>query len=230
MSIAYDHARDAVRWVYDHRISTPSILDLPAYFPNARRFTERWDDIRGEALTVARTIQKVPRFHEIMAEQADISAQDGRDWRMFILKAYGVEHRENLAQCPVLESIVSASPEVVSAVISFLAPRKVIPTHRGPFRGILRFHLMLSVPLMPDGRPAAPLVVDGQEFRLGNGDALLWDDTFPHSASNDSDDIRIALLLDVWRKDMPFDMEMLSRMVLRLIQANIRVRGIAYAG
>ena len=63
------------------------------YFPNAKRFTDRWTDIRREALAVAGMLNEVPRFHDIMPAQADISANDGRDWRMFIMKAYGVTVR-----------------------------------------------------------------------------------------------------------------------------------------
>jgi len=226
----YDHAGDAVRWLYDRRIATPSVLDVQRYFPNAARFSERWPDICNEALDLAVAIEKIPRFHEIMHEQMEISAGDGRDWRMFILKAYGIAERRNMQRCPVLASILATTPEVMSAAISFLAPRKVIPVHRGPFRAILRFHLMLSVPVGGDGRPRASLTVDGREYRLANGDSLLWDDTYPHAVLNDSDEVRIALLLDVWRKGMPWDMETLSRALLVAIRAGIRMRGIAYAG
>ena len=100
-------------------------------------------------------LDKVPRFHEIMRSQADISANDGRDWRMFILKAYGVEIEQNVERCPTVAALLEQTPEVVSCVLSFLAPGKHIPKHRGPFRGILRFHLMLSMPSDADGvRPA----------------------------------------------------------------------------
>jgi aspartate beta-hydroxylase len=86
----YDRAAGAVRAIYDSRIATPATLAPEHYFPNAKRFAERWTDIRREALGVAGQINKVPRFHDIMPAQADISANDGRDWRVFIMKAYGV--------------------------------------------------------------------------------------------------------------------------------------------
>ena len=82
--------------------------------------------------------QRVPRFYEIMPEQTSISANDMRDWRMFILKAYGAEFPRNMAVCPTLAALVTASRHVLSASISFLAPGKHIPEHRGPFRGVLR--------------------------------------------------------------------------------------------
>src|SRR5262249_32150626 len=91
----YDRAGNIVRKIYDKRIAGPPVLDESAYFPNAALFAESWQEIRAEALAVARRLETVPRFHEILPEQAPISAQDERDWRVFILKAYGLEVAEN---------------------------------------------------------------------------------------------------------------------------------------
>ncbi|MGC1694951.1 MAG: aspartyl/asparaginyl beta-hydroxylase domain-containing protein [Pseudolabrys sp.] len=226
----YDRAAGAVRAIYDRRITTPATLDAEHFFPNAKLFTGRWTDIRDEALAIAATLNKVPRFHDIMPAQADISANDGRDWRMFIMKAYGVTMPKNLERCPTVAALLDEAPEVVSAVLSFLAPGKHIPKHRGPFRAILRYHLMLSVPCDGNGRPACELNVDGVPYLLGDGENLLWDDTFPHEAWNRSDHVRIALLLDVWRKDMPADIALLSNTILLATKAAIRIGGMSYGG
>jgi aspartate beta-hydroxylase len=107
-----------------------------------------------------------------------------------------------------------------------MAPRKHIPSHRGPFRGVVRFYLGLSVPRRADGRPAAVLTVDGTEYRVGDGEWLLWDDTYPHEVTNESDEIRSVLLLDVWRRDMPLDMELFSRLLIGAVGAGVRWRGV----
>jgi aspartate beta-hydroxylase len=226
----YDRAADAVRAIYDRRITTPATLDTGRFFPNAERFTERWTDIRREALGIAGMLGNVPRFHDIMPAQADISANDGRDWRVFIMKAYGVTVEENLRRAPTVAALLAEAPEVMSATFSFLAPGKHIPEHRGPFRAILRFHLILSMPQDDSGRPACVMNIDGVPYRLGDGESLLWDDTYRHEVWNTSDDVRIALLLDVWRKDMPADMALLSRVILLGTQAVIRVGGLSYGG
>ncbi|MBV8538029.1 MAG: aspartyl/asparaginyl beta-hydroxylase domain-containing protein, partial [Alphaproteobacteria bacterium] len=119
------------------------------------------------------------------------------------------------------------SPDVLSASISFLAPGKHVPAHRGPFRGVLRFYLGLSVPLADDGRPAAVLRVADTEYRIGDGDCMLWDDTFTHEVWNHSREVRSVLLLDVWRRDMPIDMVLFSKTLIALVRAGIRVRGVA---
>jgi aspartate beta-hydroxylase len=226
----YDRAADTVRAFYDRRITTPATLDATHYFPNAERFIERWTDIRREALAVADTLERVPRFHDILPTQADISANDGRDWRMFIMKAYGVTLEKNLRRSPTVAALLDEAPEVVSATFSFLAPGKHIPEHRGPFRAILRFHLMLSMPHDDSGGPACVMNIDGVPYRLGDGESLLWDDTFRHEVWNRSDQVRVALLLDVWRKDMPADVALLSQTILLATKAVFRTRGISYGG
>lgn len=226
----YDHAVGAVRSYYDRRIDTPATLEAAHYFPNANRFIAAYPAIRGEALAVRETLHQVPRFHELMPQQRDISAGDGRDWRMFIMKAYGVTVAENLRRCPTVATLLEDTPEVLSCVLSFLAPHKHIPAHRGPFRGILRFHLMLSMPLAADGRPACELNIAGVPHRLGDGESLLWDDTYPHEVWNRSDTVRIALLLDVWRKDMPADAALLSRALIAMAKVWIRTQGVSYGG
>jgi aspartate beta-hydroxylase len=226
----YDHAVGAVRAIYDRRIDTPARLDASHYFPNAERFVGAYSDIRREALGIISVLHNVPRFHDLMPQQEDISAADGRDWRMFIMKAYGVTVEENLARCPTVAGLLAQAPEAVSCVLSFLAPGKHIPQHRGPFRAILRFHLMLSMPYDADGVPACELNIDGVPYRLAEGESLLWDDTYPHEVWNRSDQVRIALLLDVWRRDMPKDVALFSHALMAAAKAVIRVKGVSYGG
>ncbi|MFC4763934.1 aspartyl/asparaginyl beta-hydroxylase domain-containing protein [Dyella koreensis] len=214
MSRLYDLSSQALRALYDRRIVNPPVLDIDARFPAARHFVEAWPALRDEALALTPRLHAVPRFHELMSEQTAISTHDGHDWRMFLLKVYGHPIGPNMAACPRLAALINASPDVLSATLSLLAPHKHVPQHRGPFKGVLRFQLGLSVPLAADGRPAAVLRLAGEEHRIGNGQALLWDDTYPHEVWNDSDEWRIALLLDVRRRGMPVDMALLSRLLI----------------
>jgi aspartate beta-hydroxylase len=226
MTGTYTLAVAGIRSLYDWRLSGPPILSLARDFPGGAVFARDWRLIRDEAIAVSQRLREVPRFHEIMTEQTAISDNDGRDWRMFILKAYGIEQPRNMAACPRLASLVRDLPEVLSASFSFLGPRKHIPPHRGPLRGILRFYLMLSMPRAADGRPAATLKVAGVEHRLEEGEFLLWDDTYEHEAWNSSDEVRVVLSLDVRRPSMPPDMRLLSAGLIRLVRLGIRLRGL----
>jgi aspartate beta-hydroxylase len=226
MHSLYEHGANLVRRVYDSRIKGPPVLDAGEHFPDAARFAEAWQSIRDEATALAERWPTIPRFHEIMPEQADISANDGRDWRLFILKAYGVASARNMAACPTLASIVTRIPDVLSASLSFMEPGKHVPAHRGPFRGVIRFYLGLSVPKLADGQPAALLKIAGEEHRIGEGQWLLWDDTYFHEVWNGGNTVRSVLLLDVWRRTMPLDMRLLSRAVIAAVGAGVRLRGV----
>jgi aspartate beta-hydroxylase len=222
----YNHGAWLVRQIYDKRIEGPPILDAATYFPDAMKFAAAWREICAEADAVMQQFAQIPRFHDIMPEQADISANDGRDWRLYVLKAYGVEHRQHMAHCPALARIVADSPDVLSASLSFMESGKHVPPHRGPFRGVIRFYMGLSVPRRADGVPAALLKIDGVEYRIGGGEWLLWDDTYRHEALNAGDTIRSVLLLDVARRSMPADMRLLSSAMIAAIAAGVRWRGV----
>jgi aspartate beta-hydroxylase len=225
MNFLYDQTAAVIRNIYDSRLDGPPVLD-DTQFPHGAKFRAAWRELREEALTLTARLNHIPRFHEIMREQTAISANDQRDWRMFILKAYGTEVPRNMAACPVLAGIVASSPDVLSASYSFLAPGKHVPAHRGPFRGVLRYYLALSMPTGEDGKPAAVLRIDGTDYRLDDGDDMVWDDTYTHEVWNPSDEVRTVLLLDVWRPGMPVDMKLFSRALIAIVRAGIRWRGI----
>jgi aspartate beta-hydroxylase len=229
MSRFYDLLKDAVGRVYDARIDAPAVLDIEVAFPAAQAFAAQWRAIRDEAQNLAERVGALPRLHDIMPEQEPISDNDGRDWRVFMLKAYGVEFAQNMARCPALSRLVKATPDVLSASFSLMAPHKHIPAHRGPFRGILRFTMSLVMPRRPDGTPATVLKVAGAEFRLPEGQPIVWDDTYVHEAWNESTEWRIALVMDIRRRGLPFTLQILSALLIWFIGAMIRLRGVRHA-
>lgn len=228
MTDIYSHAGDALRWIYDRRIDAPPILNADRDFPNGVRFADAWRVLRDEALAIR--MDRIPRFHDIMGEQEAISANDGRDWRMFVMKAYGATVQENLARCPTVARLLEECPEVLSATFSYLAPGKHIPVHRGPFRGIMRFHVGLSMPRNDAGDLGAVLWIAGEPHMLEDGGTLLWDDTYPHEVLNTTNRVRVALLLDVWRPRQPADMAALSSVIVGTARAFAKRRPEAFVG
>lgn len=179
-------------------ITTPPILETDAYFPAHQALKAAYPALRAEALAVFAANPNVPRFHDILSTQTRISASDGKNWRMFMVRSYGHTIARNAAQTPELTRFLKDHPEVTTAALSYLDPGKHIPRHRGPFRGILRYHLCLYAP--DCGTGAAPwLSVADTRIPYVEGGDLLWDDTVPHEVLNPGPNPRIALLLDVRR-------------------------------
>lgn len=226
MSLAYNLVRSGMTGIYNTFIKTPPVLNMQQYFPGASEFTDNWEAIRAEAMSLIDDIQSVPRFHELMPEQYKLSSHGEKEWRMFILRAYGLDISENMGKCPQLARLVQSNPAIKSASVSFLAPGKQVPTHTGPFRGITRFYMGLQVPLSADGKPGVRLTIDNESYRLGNGDALLWDDTYPHSVENETEEWRIALLLDVYRANMSGPLRAFTNTIIGLARVSIKWRKI----
>ncbi|MGE5624178.1 MAG: aspartyl/asparaginyl beta-hydroxylase domain-containing protein [Bacillota bacterium] len=210
MASFYDAASGALRGVYDRHVRTPPVLEVDRYFPGHRAFEREWRAIRAECLSLMGEMGAIPEFHELMAEQAALSKYGGRYWRLFVLRAYGANHRANQALCPTLRRLLAEDRAVTSAAFSILEGGKHIPAHRGPFRGVLRYHLPLVIPADAPNR----LRVDGESYVLREGRGILWDDTYEHEAWNDSRGPRAVLLLDVLRPGMPPALGFLTRAIV----------------
>ncbi len=79
-----------------------------------------------------------------------------------------------------------------NAMFSALAPHTEIPPHHGETNARLVVHLPLVVPNNCLYR------VGFEQRRWEVGKVLIFDDTLEHMARNDSDELRVVLIFDVW--------------------------------
>lgn len=224
MTIFYDAVSTTLRSFYDRHIATPPILDRDRYFPDHVVFENNWREMREECLKLMRDMALVPHFHEVMPEQRPLSEHGAKFWRLLVLRAYGVDHPDNQAKCPFTAALFRGNEAIRSVAISFLEAKKHIPPHRGPFRGVLRYHLGLVIPLNADGSSTNRLRVDGVTHELYEGKGMLWDDTYVHEAWNDSESVRAVLLVDIVRPDMPRLLTALNNAILFLLRLWIALR------
>jgi hypothetical protein len=70
-----------------------------------------------------------------------------------------------------------------TAMFSILQPGKHLPPHRGPYKGLLRVHLGIDVPVAAD---ASWIEVGGTRLHWQEGKIVVFDDTFVHHAANDA--------------------------------------------
>ena len=109
-----------------------------------------------------------------------------------------------IAQLPMPE-IRGFSP---NAMFSLLAPGAHIPPHVGVANTRLVCHLPLIVP-------------DGCWFRVGaetrpwrRGEAWIFDDTIEHEARNESEAVRVILIVDIWHPGLgPIERDAISAMM-----------------
>jgi len=123
-------------------------------------------------------------------------------WSAFHLLEKGEPVPANADRCPVTMSVLADMPQprVVQrspvAMFSLLKPQTRIPPHHGVANTRLVVHLPLVVPA-------------GCGFRVGNetrewkvGQAWVFDDTIEHEAWNDSDELRVVLIFDIWHPSL----------------------------
>ncbi|TDJ57803.1 MAG: aspartyl/asparaginyl beta-hydroxylase domain-containing protein [Nitrospina sp.] len=80
-------------------------------------------------------------------------------------------------------------------MFSILPVNGQLTRHLVPLACSLRYHLGLDTPNSDD----CFINVDGVSYSWRNGKALLFDETYPHYARNDSDQYRLILMCDVER-------------------------------
>jgi hypothetical protein len=162
------------------------------------RLEDEWRTIRRE-LDVLMDNRKFPSFDQIDRLQTWLATYGGRRWRVFVLCAFGQWLEENCAACPETTRLLRETPRLQMAMFSVLEPGKEIPWHRGPYKGVLRYHLGLRIPV---GGPCY-LEVGDQRYSWNEGVGVVFDDTLRHRAVNDADEPRVVLFLDLVRPAMP---------------------------
>jgi ornithine lipid ester-linked acyl 2-hydroxylase len=154
----------------------------------------RWPDIRAELDEVLGYRDDLPNFQDISVDQASITDDDG--WKTFFFFGYGFRAQANCALCPTTASLLEQIPGLTTAFFSILSPHKEIGAHRGPWRGVLRYHLALKV---PEPATSVGISVGGETTSWEEGRSLLFDDGYEHHVWNRTDGIRVVLFVDVIR-------------------------------
>ena len=120
------------------------------------------------------------------------------DWSAIHLVLNGDVIEDNARHCPATMALIATLPQPTidgvspNAMFSLLAPNTRIPPHTGIANTRLVCHLPLIVP-------------DHCWFRVGaerrtwrRGSAWVFDDTIEHEAANESGELRVILIVDVW--------------------------------
>jgi aspartyl/asparaginyl beta-hydroxylase (cupin superfamily) len=119
-------------------------------------------------------------------------------WSTLHLWRSGKPVEENLARCPETARALAAMPLAdidglcPNAMFSALAPNAHIPPHNGETNARVVAHLPLIVPEACSYRVG----FDWRRWRVG--ETLIFDDTIEHEARNDSDELRVVLIFDLW--------------------------------
>jgi aspartyl/asparaginyl beta-hydroxylase (cupin superfamily) len=126
------------------------------------------------------------------------SLNRSRDWTAVHLLQNGNRIDHNARHCPRTMALLDRLPQPdvpgasPNAMFSLLAPRTRIPPHTGVANTRLVCHLPLIVPR------ACGFRVGAETRPWQPGSAFVFDDTIEHEAWNDSAELRVVFIFDVW--------------------------------
>jgi aspartate beta-hydroxylase len=189
----------------------PPILDLQDKdFSSLNAFEESAPQIRKEVEQfIKENWKKIPTFNQVDKGQNDLASYDDIAWKTLFVKMYDNWIDQDVS--PTVTKLLKNNPNISSALFSCLDAGKHIPPHEGPNNGILRYTLPIVVPQ----KDACYLVIDGKRVNLEENKGVLWDDTYTHSASNESNAPRVALLLDL-KKQMPAHVSFVYSLAMKI--------------
>jgi aspartyl/asparaginyl beta-hydroxylase (cupin superfamily) len=201
----------------------PAYYDIDAVCPALNAVTQGFPQIRRECEALLDRRASMPAYHEVDPGQTKISATIDADkhWRVFMLYMLGYRPEANRALCPETCRILDGIPTLVQAFFSILDPGKNIPLHEGPYLGYLRYHLGLRVPANNPPR----ILVNGQPHVWQEGKAVMFDDSHPHQVINNSDSLRVVLIIDVERP-LPFIPALVNKAVIYGLARPTYFRGV----
>lgn len=189
-----------------NQLTVPRLPAQPFYrremFPWVAEFEKYTDAIRSEMIAAmseaGADFTPYVQYNEGEPVNQWADLNHSRDWTAFHLWRGGTPVPENIERCPKTAEALRLADQVSmpgtcpNAMFSVLQPKAKIPPHNGETNARLVAHLPLVVP-------------DKCLFRVGydtrrwvEGEVMIFDDTIEHDAINDSEQIRVILLFDVW--------------------------------
>lgn len=153
----------------------------PSHFPFTQTLESNWLMIKEEALSL-----KAEDYHPW--GEKHLYNNDG--WDVFILNYARKKIDTHRAKCPNTSKAIDKIPHMLTAGFSLLRPGTHIEPHQGFSTPVLRCHLGLVNP------PNCGIRVLNEIRTWKEGKCLIFDDASEHEAWNNSEQIRIILLVD----------------------------------
>jgi aspartate beta-hydroxylase len=178
-------------------------------FPWAAPLEGKTDAIRAELRAVlaagAADFEPYVRPEEHRPNFNTKGLLNNADWSACYLIRNGVDVPEMAARCPITMAALREVPlcriegRTPSVIFSALRPGARIPPHNGYTNIRLICHLPLIVP------GSCALRVGNETRPPREGELVVFDDSIEHEAWNNSNELRVILLFDIWRPELSVD-------------------------
>ena len=204
------------------RKTRPTFFNIKESYPELDHVTRAFPAIQKEFDRLIGEWSDLPQYHDVDPGERNISATTPKRWNVFMLEIMGHKPARNRACCPETCRALEKVPNMIQAFFSILDPGKSVPEHEGPYLGYLRYQLGVRVPA--HNRPK--LIVNRQDYVWKEGEAVLFDDSWPHSVVNTSNELRAVLIVDV-RRPLPAVPDLFNRFLLDVVARHTYGRHVA---
>lgn len=157
--------------------------------------------------------QLLPRLNDITNFDSVLPGLiHGEDWKSFYLIGACEAVTEHQLLCPETSKALGEIPQVLNAFFSIFQPGMHTRPHKGPYAGVIRYHLGVIIPEGDVG-----IKVAGQIHRWQEGKSLIFDDRFEHEAWNHTNSVRGILFVDIERP-LPFPLSLMNKLLLQVFK------------
>jgi beta-hydroxylase len=208
-----------VEWLVRRNSINNDVFDLHDFLWVASVEAD-YEKILAELNALLHGGKNIHDFSKLSPEQQRIVQPE--KWKSYIFSAYGNFVQQNCERCPDTFNAISKIPNIRSAMFSVFEPGTHLQPHRGPYCGLLRYHLALIV---PHDNSQCGIKINGKTYHWQQGRSLIFDDTFEHEAWNHSTEKRVVLFID-FERPLPFWLKPLNRFMIWLIGSSPFVKNI----
>ena len=175
-----------------------------ARFPWISSLREGWPAIRAELTSYLASARQ-------FRSEDGILSNPGR-WKSIVLFPREMQAglRSHFPEtCRILESI----PGILTYSFLRLEGKSTVKPHHGQTDAVVRCHLGVAI---PGSLPGTAMEVDGKPRAWRDGEVLLFNDAYLHTAYNGTDEPRDILIFDVWRPEFRDDVGRLEEGLAQL--------------
>ena len=138
---------------------------------------------------ILKSYLKSPEKIQILAHSTSKMLKSDKTYK-YIFFMYNGKISDRVKYFPNIDKLLSRNKNIRTCFLSIMSSKKLIPYHRGPYSGFLRYHFPIKV------KPySCYLEVMGK--KLYNHLPFLFDDTYPHMLHKLDDSLRLVLICDI---------------------------------
>lgn len=173
----------------------PPLISPNGIFPGSKVIEDNFKEISSEIKSLVQN-RNLTQYKDIDPIRA---SEVSERWKLYYAWFMWEENERAKFDCPTLIKIIRKMPNVLNATVAVLEPGVKLAAHKGPYAGLLRYHIGIQV---PKNKPPYIRVKD-QFYTWQAGESIVLDDCYDHEVYNESDDIRVILMVDFLRPLVP---------------------------